>query len=206
MVDWIIHVVGAAGYWGIGLLMFVENAVMVVPSEVIMPLGGFASARGELNFWGVVAAGTVGSIVGQYPLYYLGYAVGHDRLRRLADKYGKWLTISGREVDAAADWFDRWGGAAVFFGRFVPAVRTLISLPAGARRMNLWKFSLYSFVGMGLWALLLTYLGRLLGKNWQKINDVMGPVGLAVVGLIVAGLIGIIVWRKIRGWGPAEED
>ena len=205
MVEWVTHVVESAGYWGIGLLMFLENIFPPIPSEAIMPLGGFASGRGDLSFLGVVIAGTLGSILGQLPIYYLGYALGQERLERWVDRYGKWFAVSGADVATAAGWFDRHGGRAVFLGRFIPAVRTLISLPAGVRRMNLGKFLLYSTVGMGVWAAALAYLGRLLGSNWTRIGDFVGPAGYVVLGLIAAAAVGFVVWRKAKRKRDAAE-
>ena len=198
MVEWVTHVVESAGYWGIGLLMLLESICVPIPSEVIMPLGGFVVGRGGLNFWGVFLAGTVGSVLGQLPFYYVGRAVGHERLRRLAERYGKWVALSGEDVDRAGGWFDKYGGSAVFLGRFVPGLRTFISLPAGVRRMNLWAFLLYSTVGMALWAAGLEYLGLLLGKNWQRVAHYVGPAGYVVLGLLAAAAVGFVVWRKVK--------
>ena len=204
MVEWVTNLVRAGGYWGIALLMFLENVFPPIPSEVIMPLGGFVAGRGELSFWGVVLAGTVGSVLGQLPLYYLGYAVGEDWVKRLADKYGKWLTVSGDDVGKAVGWFDRHGGKAVLLCRFVPGVRTLISLPAGIQRMNLAKFLAYSAVGMGAWAAVLAYLGRLLGANYARVSDYVGPAGYVVFGLIAVALVGWVIYRKVNN--PKVDD
>ncbi len=201
MVEWVTHIVESAGYWGIGLLMLLESLCVPIPSEIIMPLGGFVVGRGGLNFWGVLAAGTAASVLGQVPVYYLGRAVGHDRLRRLFDRYGKWLALSGEDVDRAGAWFDKYGGAAVFIGRFVPALRTFISLPAGVRRMNLWAFLLYSTVGMALWAAGLEYLGLLLGKNWRRVSHYAGPATYAVIGLVAVAVVAFIVRRKMKRKG-----
>ena len=206
MVNWVTHIVGSAGYWGIGLLMLLESLCVPIPSEVIMPLGGFVVGRGGLNFWGVLLAGTVASVLGQLPFYYVGRAVGHDRLRRLVDRYGGWLTLSGEDVDRAGAWFDKYGGSAVFIGRFVPALRTLISLPAGVRRMNVWAFLLYSTVGMALWAAGLEYLGLLLGKHWQRVSHYAGPATYIVIGLAAAAAVLFVVWRKLKSKGEAPAE
>ena len=204
MVDWVTHLVQSAGYWGIALLMFLENVFPPIPSEVIMPLGGFVAGRGDLSFWGVLLAGTVGSVAGQLPFYYLGYAVGEGRVKRLADKYGKWLTVSGDDVAKSVGWFDRHGGKAVLLCRFVPGVRTLISLPAGIQKMNLAKFLAYSTLGMGAWAGVLAYLGRLLGANYGRVADYVGPASYVVFGLIAAALIAWVVYRKVNN--PAVDE
>ena len=198
MVDWVVNVVETAGYWGVALLMFLENVFPPIPSEAIMPLAGFVSRRGELSFWLVVAAGTVGSVVGQLPLYYLGYYFKRERLRKLADRYGRWLTVSGESIDHAAGWFDRHGGVAVLFCRFVPGVRSLISIPAGMARMNLGLFLLYSALGMGAWALGLAAAGYFLGSQWDRVETYMGPVTYVVLGAIALLLIVWFARRAVR--------
>jgi membrane protein DedA with SNARE-associated domain len=137
MAGWVMRVIYSAGYPAIVLLMFVENIFPPIPSELIMPLAGYMVSRGQFSIVGVVAAGTVGSILGALPLYYLGRGLGEERLKRLADKHGRWLTVSRRDIERAKRWFDRHGWAAVVFCRLVPGVRSLISIPAGVDRMSL---------------------------------------------------------------------
>jgi membrane protein DedA with SNARE-associated domain len=119
------------GYAGVAFLMFLENVFPPIPSELIMPLAGFSAARGEMTLWGVIVAGSVGSVLGQYPLYYLGRAVGPERLHRWADRHGKWLTVSGKDIEKAREWLNRRGPIAVLLCRLVPGVRSLISIPRG---------------------------------------------------------------------------
>ncbi len=186
MLEWIINAINSMGYFGIALLMFLENIFPPIPSEVIMPLAGFATVQGKLNFAGAIAAGTVGSVVGALPWYFAGKHWGEDHLKHLADKYGKWLTLSGKDIDKAKNWFDKHGGFAVFFGRLVPGVRTFISVPAGIAKMNLLPFLLFSTIGTGLWVGLLTGAGSILGHNYQLVEKVLGPVsGIAIIALLV---------------------
>ena len=196
MLGWIKTVMQTLGYPGIAALMFLENVFPPIPSELIMPLAGFVSVVGNLSFVGVVIAGMVGSVLGALPLYYLGYFVGRRRLMRLADRHGYWLTISGADIERASAWFRRHGGAAVFFCRFIPGIRSLISIPAGFAKMNLALFLLYTAVGTGLWAALLAWLGRLLGANWQMVEHYLGPVSYAVLGLLAAVFIFWITRRR----------
>ncbi len=193
MKDWIVQLIESFGYVGIALLMFLENVFPPIPSELIMPLGGFTAAQGKLSLNGVILAGTIGSVIGQLPLYYLGYFLGKRRLMRLADRYGRWLTVSGEDIEMSSAWFGRHGGKAVIIGRLVPGVRSFISIPAGISRMNLPLFLLYSALGMGVWAGVLAYLGHLLGNNYEKVERFMGPIPYVVLGVIV---IGGIVRRK----------
>lgn len=185
------------GYPGVALLMFLENLFPPIPSELIMPLAGFTAGRGELSFIGVVIAGAVGSLLGQFPLYYIGRYFGEEKLVRWADRYGKWLTISGDDIRKADDWFDKHGTKAVFFARLVPGLRSLISIPAGMSEMPMPKFLLYSAVGTTLWVVILTALGGLLGQNYDAVDTYLGPVALVVVGgLAVVALLWIVRRRR----------
>jgi membrane protein DedA with SNARE-associated domain len=195
MKDWIVNIIDQLGYWGLALMMFLENIFPPIPSELIMPLGGFVASQGKLSLPLVILAGTIGSVVGQLPLYYLGHFLGKARLMRLADKYGKWLTVSGADIDKASKWFARRGSAAVLIGRLVPGVRSLVSIPAGICGMGLPKFLLFSALGMGVWAGALAFAGHLLGQNYEKVEKYMGPVSKIVLALIVVGFI-VWVWRR----------
>lgn len=187
MLEWITNTINSLGYLGIVLLMFLENLFPPIPSEIIMPLAGFTITQGQLNFFFVVVAGTIGSVLGGLLWYYVGKQVGENRLKKLADKYGKWLTISGEDIEKSKKWFDKHGGIAVFFGRIVPGVRTYISVPAGIDNMNLVPFLLYSTIGSALWVGLLTYAGYVLGQNYQVVEKFLGPIsGIAILALLVA--------------------
>ncbi len=170
------------GYLGIGLLMFLENLFPPIPSELIMPLAGFTVSKGNMEFVPAVVAGVVGTVLGAFPWYFAGMYLGEGRLMRLADRYGKWLTVSGRDIETAIAWFNKYGGFAVFICRLVPGVRTLISLPAGLARMNLLAFLLYSTAGTLIWTLLLTYGGYALGENYELVDEYLGPVSKIVLG------------------------
>ena len=187
---------GSLGYLGIGLLMFAENLFPPIPSELIMPLAGFTVSQGKMNFALAVLAGVVGTILGAIPWYYAGKLVGERRLKRLADKYGKWLTISSQDIDKATRWFDRYGNKAVLYCRLVPGVRTLISLPAGISNMPLVPFLLYSTIGTTLWVLFLTYAGYLLGNNYELVDDYLGPVSKIVLVIIIVAFVIWIVRKK----------
>lgn len=190
MNEWIIQTMQSLGYLGIGLLMFAENLFPPIPSELIMPLAGFTVAQGKMNFLFAVVAGIVGTILGAFPWYYAGVFVGEERLKLLADKYGKWLTISSKDIEKANRWFERYGAKAVFLGRLVPGVRTLISLPAGLSKMPLLPFLIYSTIGTALWVTLLTGAGYLLGDHYDLVEQYLGPISkIVVVTLAIAFLI-----------------
>ena len=197
MTEWITSTMNSLGYLGIGLLMFLENLFPPIPSELIMPLAGFTIAQGKMEFTPVILAGVVGTMLGALPWYYLGKLVGEENLKRLANKYGKWISVSSRDIEKADNWFDKRGEKAVFFGRLVPGVRTLISLPAGISGMQLVPFLLYSTLGTTLWVVLLTYSGYLLGNNYHIVEEYIGPVSKIVfVALIVAFVVWIIRKKK----------
>lgn len=184
MASWVIGFISSTGYWGIVLLMFVENVFPPIPSEVIMPLAGYMIVQGKLTFLGITAAGMAGSVLGALPLYHAGRKLGKDRVKRYADRHGRWLTVSGHDIERASRWFDRHGGAAVLLCRLIPGVRSLISIPAGINGMNLLSFLGYTSVGTALWAALLAYIGYVLGSNFSKVGEYLDPVSWIVFGAI----------------------
>lgn len=196
MIEWVKTIIESIGYPGIAFLMIVENIFPPIPSEIIMPFAGFVSAQGELNFFGVVAAGTVGSVLGTLPFYYLGYKIGEEKLKRWADKHGRWLMLSSHDIGRATRWFERHDAAAVFLCRMVPGIRTLISVPAGIERMNIGYFLLLSTSGTLLWVGLLTYLGNILGQNYDKVATYLGPVSYAVFGVVILSYIIYVIRHK----------
>jgi membrane protein DedA with SNARE-associated domain len=187
MANWIIAFIEQHGYIGIALLMLAENIFPPVPSELIMPFAGFAAARGSLELSGVVVAGIVGSVAGTLPWYWAGHYVGCQRLKRFADRHGRWVTVSSEDIDRAERWFQRHGGAAVALGRLVPAVRSVISAPAGIARMPLPSFLLWSSVGTGVWTAALAAVGLLLEDRYEQVGRWLNPVATAVVVISVAG-------------------
>jgi membrane protein DedA with SNARE-associated domain len=185
MFDWIIGLVDQTGYVGIALLMLAENVFPPIPSELIMPMAGFAAACGDLTATGIVLAGTTGSLL----WYQVGRWIGLDRLKRWAGRHGRWMTISPEEVDQAAAWFDRHCGKAVLIGRLIPAVRTLISVPAGVAGMPLARFLTYSALGTALWTALLAAGGYLLEDQYHRVSEWLNPVSNVILGLIVLGYL-----------------
>jgi membrane protein DedA with SNARE-associated domain len=183
MFDWVTGMVERTGYLGVALLMLAENVFPPIPSELIMPLAGFAAARGDLNPVLVVVAGTAGSLAGAVLWYHIGRRVGCARLKRWTAAHGRWLTIAPEEVDRAAGWFDRHGGKAVLIGRLIPAVRTLISVPAGIAGMPLLPFLLYSTLGTAAWSGLLAGAGYLLEDRYHTVAGYVNPVSNLVLRL-----------------------
>lgn len=185
MEDWVVNVVRGMGPLGVALLMFLENVFPPLPSEVIMPLAGYLAARGEANFWAMTAAGVAGSLAGAFFWYQVGRAVSHERLCRWVDRHGTWLAMTPDDVDGATEWFARHGRWSVLFGRMVPLVRTLISVPAGFTRMPAARFAVLSVIGTGVWTLGLAYAGLLLGNRFKQVEQLIGPVSSGIVVVAV---------------------
>jgi membrane protein DedA with SNARE-associated domain len=197
MVQWINNLMTSLGYWGIGLLMFLENLFPPIPSELIMPLAGFTVAQGQMNFGLAVLAGTTGTMVGTFAWYYLGRIVNYQRLENWVNRYGKWMGVTVTEIDRVNGWFNKHGNKAVFLGRMVPGIRTLISLPAGMNQMPINSFTLYSTLGTLIWTSALTAAGFFLGDNYALIEQYIAPISKVVLfGLI--GLFGYWLFRKLR--------
>jgi len=185
MFDWITGFIEQSGYPGIALLMLLENVFPPIPSELIMPLAGYAATQGRLNILLVVAAGSLGSVAGALLWYCVGRWLGCERVRRFAGRHGRWLTVTAAEVDHARDWFRRHCGKAVFIGRLVPAIRTLISIPAGIAEMGLVRFLIYTVAGTVLWTGALAGAGYLLGAQYQQVSSWLNPASNVILGALV---------------------
>src|SRR3989338_5634207 len=179
------HTIESIGYWGIGVLMAIESANIPVPSEIIMPFSGFLVTRGIFLFWLVVFVGALGNLVGSLFSYYLGVFGG----RKFLEKYGKFLFIHKHDIQKANKWFEHWGGSVAFFSRMLPIVRTFISFPAGVARMNVWKFSIYSFAGSFLWSAMLTYAGFWAGENWHFLSPYFHKFDWLIISLVLVGAV-----------------
>ncbi|MGD2103637.1 MAG: DedA family protein [Anaerolineae bacterium] len=189
VVTWAQSVVSTMGYPGLVLVMFLENVFPPIPSEVILPLAGSLALEGRFTLLGVTLVGSLGSVAGALVFYGLGYVFGEQRVRGLMRRYGKWLMLSEQDFDRALEWFDRYGENVIFFGRMVPIVRSLISIPAGISEMNLAYFGAYTAVGTALWSFLLAFAGYLLGRSWMLVSEWVSryeKATLAVGILVVA--------------------
>ena len=186
----ITDVIAAMGYWGIGIGMAIESANIPLPSEVILPFGGYLVSTGQLEFYRTVMAGTVGGTGGSALSYYLGLRGGRPFLLR----YGRYFGFSMKHLALADRWFEHYGEATVFFTRLMPIIRTFISLPAGISGMNFKKFLAYTFLGSLPWSLLLTYIGLKLGQNWEAIKPWFHRLDVVVA----LGLVGVLIylWRS----------
>lgn len=199
MDDWIIRLVDSAGYWGVALLMFLETVFPPVPSEVIMTVAGVSASRGNMTFAGVVAAGTAGAMLGNYLWFWLAIKFGSDRLRRFADRHGRWLTLSWKEIERGHELFKKHGSIIVLVARMLPTLRSLISIPAGIFGMSHRRFLIFSTIGTAGWSAALAGAGYVLGSQFKDVEKILGPLSTAVIALIVLGYL----WRLIR-WKPAD--
>jgi membrane protein DedA with SNARE-associated domain len=188
------NLISSGGYFGIVFLMFVENVFPPIPSEFIMPLAGFMVAQDKLSLVGIIIAGTAGATLGALPLYYLGAKLGEEKLKNFAERHGKWLTLSPKDVERANRWFDRHGGKAVFFCRLVPGIRSFISIPAGINKMNLISFLFYTLIGSAIWTSFLAYAGYFMGSNFREIEEYLDIFTYIVFGSIIA----LYLWRIFR--------
>ncbi len=191
MFEWITGFVEQNGYLGIALLMLLENVFPPIPSELIMPMAGYTAAQGHLNLALVIIAGAIGTVSGALFWYFVGRWVGCERIRSFARRHGRWLTISADEVDLARDWFRRHCGKAVFIGRLVPTIRTLISIPAGIAEMELPKFLIYTTAATLIWIGMLAGAGYLLGSRYEDVSHWLNPVSNVIAG----GLLGLYLYR-----------
>jgi membrane protein DedA with SNARE-associated domain len=196
ILDRVAHVVSLFGYWGVAALMLLENVVPPIPSELIMPLAGFAAARGEMNLWGAIASGALGSVSGALIWYYIGRAFGLERICSLADRRGQWFGVSGKEIRSVQAWFSQQGGYwAIGLGRLIPGIRTYISVPAGVVQMPFGQFCLYTTVGSLGWVTLLTVAGFVLGENYELVSHFIGPISTGLIVVVSLLAVGWLVYR-----------
>ncbi|MCF7551383.1 DedA family protein [Pseudonocardia sp. WMMC193] len=193
MADWIFSIVDRLGAAGVGFLIFLENVIPPIPSELILPLAGFRARTGAVDAFWVWPAATAGSVLGALVLYGVGAWLGYERLHHLAGK--KWFVLSSqKDLEKGYALFERHGGKIVLLARCVPLIRSLVSIPAGLARMPLWRFTLLTTLGSAVWNGLFIGLGWVLGENWDQVEGYVDPVSkvMLVVGVLV------VVWLVLR--------
>lgn len=194
--DWVTDVVESLGYLGVALLVALENVFPPIPSEAVLPLAGFVAGRGDAHLAGMIVAATAGSLVGSWVLYGVTAAVGPVRLRQFVTRHGRWFGVRVHHLERAERWFDRRADVAVLLGRCVPLIRSVVSVPAGFRRMSLLRFSALTVVGSAMWNTALILAGAVLGERWERTGDIVGILQGVVVLAAIAGLA-MVVWRKV---------
>jgi membrane protein DedA with SNARE-associated domain len=195
MTDWLDW-----GYWGVFLLMILENVIPPVPSEAIMSVGGIAVAKGKMDFTLLVLVGTAGTVLGNLFWWEVGRRFGYERLKPLVGRWGRWLTLEWEDIEGLHRYFDRWGGPTVFVFRFMPIGRTVISIPAGLMRMNFWKFVAYTAAGSTIWNIFLVGIGYWLGATVTDIEQWVAPIVIAIVAAACLGYL----WRVLT-WKPRSQ-
>jgi membrane protein DedA with SNARE-associated domain len=195
--EWVTSVIETLGYPGLTVLVALENVFPPIPSEIILPLAGFLTGQNRFSFVLVLIATTLGSLIGALVLYGIGLAIGQRRVNRLVERYGHWALLTPEDLTRSENWFDRYGPVAVFTGRLVPVVRSLVSIPAGYRRMPLGQFLLLTSFGSALWNGVLVGLGWALGENWHDIQEYVGWLQYVVIA-VAAFLVLRFVWQRLR--------
>ncbi|HEX2108484.1 MAG TPA: DedA family protein [Rubrobacteraceae bacterium] len=193
LIDWVTGTIGNYGLFAVFGLMLLESMGVLIPSEAISPFAGYLVTRGQMGFFGAVAAGVLGNLVGSWVAFFVGLWGG----RELWFRYGRYVGVRAHHLKVAERWFDKYGEFAVLVSRCLPVVRTFISFPAGTARMNLAKFSFYTFVGCVPWVLALTYLGYYLGENWEEVGRFLHYLDYVVALAMLAGAVYLFLrWRS----------
>lgn len=195
MENFIIGVMNSYGYLGIGLLILIENLFPPIPSELILTFGGFMTISSEMTIIGVIIISTIGSLLGAIILYYIGRILNKERLIKIVkSKYGKLLRIKSKDIESANEWFDSKGNKTVFFCRFVPVVRSLISIPAGMSEMSMPKFISYTLFGSLIWNALLVCIGAYAGNKREMILNIIDQTSHILL-LILVIVVGLFVYK-----------
>lgn len=200
MQEIILSIMDAYGYLGVFLLIMIENVFPPIPSEVILLFGGFMTTYSKLSIVGMIVASTLGSLFGAIILYYIGKIFNKDRLKKIiSGKLGKILRLKASDIDKADSWFDNKGNKTVFFCRFVPLIRSLISIPAGMSEMPILKFIIYTVVGSLIWNAVLIIVGSIVGENWTSILNILDTYShVVVILLVIIFIVGIYIFYKKR--------
>ena len=193
LIVWVTETIGYYGLFAVFGLMLLESMGILIPSEAISPFAGYLVSQGRIGFFGAVSAGVLGNLAGSWIAYLIGLWGG----RELWFHYGRYVGVREHHLILAEKWFDKYGEFTVFISRCLPVVRTFISFPAGTARMNFAKFTFYTFLGCVPWVFALTYLGYLLGENWEMIGDYLHYLDYAVTLGVLAGAVYLFLrWRS----------
>ncbi len=191
----IIDFLAKYGYVAIFFLMMLESMMLPIPSEVVIPFGGFLAYKGTLNIYGVIAAATAGGLLGSYIAFLIGYFGG----RPFILKYGKYMLIDRDNLERAERWFNKYGRISVFTTRLVPVIRTFISLPAGIAKMNTYRFLIYTFLGSLIWSIFLGYLGYMLKERWIIIFSLFSKADPVIIGIGII-ILAYIIYKLYKNY------
>ena len=216
LANWVQDVINQFGYFGVALLVVIENVFPPIPSEIVLPFAGFVAqqsfdvvdsaigatadaAQSDTTVIGMMIAATVGSVLGALILYFVSAAIGPERLRTFVERFGKWFGVKSTDLVRAEAWFDRRSIAAVLVGRCVPLIRSIVSIPAGFRRMKLTSFVVLTAIGSAVWNIALIGAGAVLGEQWERVGEYVGVFQWLVIAAIVVLLVRFLVSRIRRG-------
>lgn len=194
LTGWVASVIESLGEAGVGMLVALENLIPPIPSEIVLAMAGYLASAGRVDLALVIVAATAGSVVGALALYWLGHAVGEQRLRRWLDRIP---LVDARDLDTAGRCFERHARATVLFGRMTPVVRSLVSVPAGANHMPLGRFTLLTAIGSGIWNALFVGAGYALGSRWQQVEEYSSYLNYAILALFALATAGWVA-KKLR--------
>ncbi|AHD23448.1 DedA family protein [Rhodococcus pyridinivorans] len=194
LAGWALDLMDRLGGVGAGIAIALENFFPPLPSEVILPLAGFAASLGSFTLFGALFWTTLGSVVGALGLYSIGRWVGEDRIRKVVRKLP---LVDVEDLDRSTAWFERHGRKAVFFGRMVPVFRSLISIPAGVTQMPIWQFLAFTTAGSLIWNSIFVLAGYQLGENWSAVEPYASVLQYVVIAVVVA-VIGYALVKRIR--------
>ena len=188
LATWVQDVIEQLGYLGVALLVVLENVFPPIPSEIVLPFAGFVAQRGSDSVVLMILAATVGSVIGALIMYWIAAIIGDERLHAFTRRFGKWVQIREADLTRAEEWFDRHAMSAVLVGRCVPLIRSVVSIPAGFRRMKLIPYIAYTFLGSLAWNIALVGAGAVLGENWERVEPVIATFQWIVIVVILAGI------------------
>ena len=188
LAQWVQDVIEQLGYVGVALLVVLENVFPPIPSEIVLPFAGFVAQQGSESVVLMILAATVGSVIGALIMYWIAAVIGDERLHAFTRRFGKWVQIREADLTRAEEWFDRHAMSAVLVGRCVPLIRSVVSIPAGFRRMKLIPYIAYTFLGSLVWNIALVGAGAVLGENWERVEPVVATFQWIVIVVILAGL------------------
>ena len=208
LANWVQDVINQFGYLGVALLVVIENVFPPIPSEIVLPFAGFVAQQGasavnatagaaqsDTTVVGMMIAATVGSVVGALILYFVSAAIGPERLRGFVERFGKWFGVKSSDLVRAEEWFDRRSSAAVLVGRCVPLIRSIVSIPAGFRRMKLTSFVVLTAIGSAVWNIALIGAGAVLGDQWERVGEYVGVFQWMVIAAVLLLLVRFVVSR-----------
>ena len=201
MVEFAVGLIGSIGLWGAALLIAIEVIVVPIPSELVLLLTGFNVSEGRFLIEGAIAVTTLASVLGALFLYFVAKAIGEDRVFGLTRKFGKFVGLKESDIRKTLNWFTRYGKALVFFGRLIPIIRSLVSIPAGLTKMNLWVFILFTALGSGIWNSIWITAGFVLGENWsaaEEFSNVIDIVAYSAISVFVVFLFGRAIFEKVN--------